>query len=296
MPISNASCSFIVLYILIRLTSSAPEAPSLVEIFKHHENFVSDKMEHYLHAYDKLFDTSRRNPIQLLELGVQNGGSLEIWRKYFTSPGATFIGVDIDTKVCNLDLPDGVETFCFDLSEQKNVIEFSNSRTFDIIIDDASHICSHVVKTFVLLFQSLKPGGVYVIEDMGTSYWKSHADCTYGLREPLKPITTIDFFKHLIDVIQIHHIDDQFWLSDFFAVLGKDLVVYFSRWIESVRFEDALIVVRKQKVEKSHSYKRVMTGTTAIVLPSRGPLFFSEYYQNAAELLSSIFRFAVDAL
>ena len=58
---------------------------------------VSDKWASYLTYYDALFAPLREAPISMLEIGIQNGGSLETWASYFTQ-ARQFIGCDIDPR------------------------------------------------------------------------------------------------------------------------------------------------------------------------------------------------------
>lgn len=62
---------------------------SLAQLYATHEGFVSDKWDIYLSEYERLFNRLRSEPVSVLEIGVQNGGSVEIWSKYF--PNATSI-------------------------------------------------------------------------------------------------------------------------------------------------------------------------------------------------------------
>src|SRR6516165_2890021 len=73
------------------------DSGSLCRIFVDHEGFASDKWEHYFPIYEAAFSKfiARGQPIRLLEIGVQNGGSLQIWSKYFPA-GSTIVGIDID--------------------------------------------------------------------------------------------------------------------------------------------------------------------------------------------------------
>jgi demethylmacrocin O-methyltransferase len=72
--------------------------------------------------------------------------------------------------------------------------------TPDVIIDDGSHINSHMIRTFEVLFPRLRAdGGIYVVEDVQTAYWPR-----YGGRPPGVPATPdrrtfIDFAKERVD-------------------------------------------------------------------------------------------------
>ncbi|NTW52387.1 MAG: class I SAM-dependent methyltransferase, partial [Chlorobiaceae bacterium] len=70
----------------------------LGEIYDKHQGKVSDKWRLYLDVYDRIFDSYRDEPVNLLEIGIQNGGSLELWSKYFRN-GKLFVGCDIN-KAC----------------------------------------------------------------------------------------------------------------------------------------------------------------------------------------------------
>lgn len=124
----------------------------------------------FLDVYERYFQQYRNSNITLLELGVLNGSSLKTWEKYFTN--GKIVGLDIDPSktVYNTD-----RTKIF-IGSQNNIelidsIKTSYPEGFDIIIDDASHINQLSFESFDLLYNSVKPGGFYVIED---------THCTYG--------------------------------------------------------------------------------------------------------------------
>ena len=56
---------------------------TLAKIYHDHRGKVSDKWALYISEYDRLFYPLRDREINVLEIGVQNGGSLEIWATYF---------------------------------------------------------------------------------------------------------------------------------------------------------------------------------------------------------------------
>lgn len=142
------------------------------------ERYDTDKIANrYLEWYDPILQPLVDQEVKVLEIGVDAGGSLLLWRDYF--PKGTITGVDVK-------LPEG-------LSDEDRIQLFRGSQSdttflsdvaaktapdgFDIIIDDASHIGALTKVAFWHLFDNhLKPSGLYVIEDWGTGYWDDWPD------------------------------------------------------------------------------------------------------------------------
>lgn len=75
---------------------------TLVDFYRHHKSGnVSDKWEIYLTEYDRIFLLFREALVDMLEIGVQNGGSLDIYAKYFTN-AKNIIGCDINPKCADI--------------------------------------------------------------------------------------------------------------------------------------------------------------------------------------------------
>jgi 23S rRNA U2552 (ribose-2'-O)-methylase RlmE/FtsJ len=129
------------------------------------DRYDTDKGPRYLSYYEKFFHPRKDKPVKLLELGVHNGGSLQMWRDYFVN--GTIFGVDISPP----SLPDytRIHLFSGDACEQQVfdlIAERTKTTIWDIIIDDASHMGGSSIKTFDMLFRDhLSPGGLYVLED-----------------------------------------------------------------------------------------------------------------------------------
>ena len=154
----------------------------------------------YTGHYDFHFSRFRKEAIKLLEIGIggygnpsEGGGSLKMWRDYFES--GHIYAFDISQKF-GLD-EERITTY------QGNQIddEFLNGLCdrhgeFDIIVDDGSHVPSHVIHTFNVLFPRLKNGGIYVVEDIQTSYWRSMGG---DLGNPSNLATPMNYFKSLCD-------------------------------------------------------------------------------------------------
>ena len=78
---------------------------TLNNIFAEHRGKVADKWSIYIVEYDRLFLEYRDRPIRLLEIGIQNGGSLEIWDKFFTH-AEKLVGCDINPDCAQLQFDD----------------------------------------------------------------------------------------------------------------------------------------------------------------------------------------------
>lgn len=138
--------------------------------------------------------------INLLEIGVggeenplAGGKSLKMWKKYF--PFGKIFSIDIYDKS---SLQENRIKIFQGNQVDKNFLERVTNEigTIDIIIDDGSHINEHVIETFKMLFPKLKDGGIYVVEDTQTSYWKDFG----GDSEDLSNAKTLmNFFKSLTD-------------------------------------------------------------------------------------------------
>jgi hypothetical protein len=122
----------------------------------------------YIEKYEMFFEASRNQKLKILEIGVDKGYSVKMWKEYF--PQGEIYAIDIvDKKEYEEDrITIGVGS--------QNDPEFLNSFNatygpFDIIIDDGSHINSDMTFSFNHLFPLLKAGGLYVVEDIHASYW-----------------------------------------------------------------------------------------------------------------------------
>jgi len=131
----------------------------------------SRKPDWYLAEYDRLFGCWRDLPIRLLELGIQRGHSMLIWKEYF--PRATIVGLDCDPRPERFP-QDSRFHFVQGGQDDPAVLDQAIAAAgapFDIIIDDASHLGYLTARSFSYLFPlALKRGGIYVIEDICTAF------------------------------------------------------------------------------------------------------------------------------
>lgn len=169
-------------------------------------DFGSDKEGAHFYAqhYQQHFQSRRRNRINLLEIGIggyenprDGGHSLRMWKAYF--PRGNIFGIDIHDKKC-ID-EKRIKTFRGSQSDgdflRKVAAEIG---TIDIVVDDGSHYNDDVISTFKTLFPLLSPNGIYVIEDLQTSYWNEFIGQQWGGSSDLKaPHTSMNFLKGLAD-------------------------------------------------------------------------------------------------
>lgn len=189
----------------------------------------------YAQHYEELFGRTRCKRINLLEIGVggeenprKGGNSLRMWRAYF--PKGHIFGVDLYDKSAH----NGARIQTFRGSQADP--EFLDTVVreigkIDVIIDDGSHINSHMISTFQHLFPHLADGGVYAVEDSQTSYWTG-----YGGKETDRNDTTtvMGYFKSLADCVNWREFKHSYTPN------------YFDLNIESIAFYHNLIVIKKR--------------------------------------------------
>lgn len=127
----------------------------------------------YGEIYDKYFRDYREIAMNICDIGIDEGSSLLANKEYFIN--ANIHGVDIDDK--SFYDSERIKTHIVDQNNENDINIFVNKMKndniqFDIIIDDASHDVIHQQVTFGKLFEILKPGGLYIIEDLGSSFFK----------------------------------------------------------------------------------------------------------------------------
>lgn len=143
----------------------------LLEIFVSNKGPLVDKWHHYIPIYDRYFSAFRGKKIRFLEIGVFKGGSLQMWRKYF-GKDAIIYGIDIDPSCARLDGISGQVRIGSqdDAAFLESVI--SEMGGVDVILDDGSHHMNHIRASLNVLFPKLTDGGIYMVEDLHTAFWK----------------------------------------------------------------------------------------------------------------------------
>ncbi|MCA0870196.1 class I SAM-dependent methyltransferase [Seohaeicola saemankumensis] len=142
----------------------------LLDLFAGNKGVVVHKWHHYIPIYERYFAQFRDRPVRFLEIGVNKGGSLQMWRRYF-GEAATLYGIDINPECAQFDGQAGQVR----IGSQADP-EFLNGVVdemggIDLVLDDGSHRMPHVRASFEVLYPRLETGGVYMIEDLHTAYY-----------------------------------------------------------------------------------------------------------------------------
>jgi hypothetical protein len=214
-----------------------PEGP-FATLFAEHEGREAVKWVHFFAIYDELFgpyaagfpspDASIR-PLRFLEIGVDRGGSLELWRKFF-GPDAVIFGIDINPSALipereDLEVRIGSQD---DPAFLAGVV--AEMGGVDVVLDDGSHVATHQRASFDVLFPLLSEDGLYVIEDTHTAYWWRHEG---GLR---RPGTIVQVAKAMVDGLS----------KSFYRAPVSRRARLAAREVSSIRFYDSIIAIAKQ--------------------------------------------------
>lgn len=203
----------------------------LREIF-HQSERQSDKWEPYFEIYEKHLSKFRGTNATIVEVGVQAGGSLEMWSKYFGTD-ATIIGIDIDPECLKLNYTQkNIQVVIGNQTNRDFWGQFFFGNKVDVLIDDGGHTMEQQVLTFENVFPRMSMGGVYICEDCHTSYMGSF---NAGVQQPQ---TFIEYAKSYVDVL------NSSWLEASQPELDRriDLV---NNGLSSVSFYDSMTVFEK---------------------------------------------------
>jgi hypothetical protein len=188
----------------------------------------------YTPIYASFLEPLRDQPLVVLELGIggyqykdRGGESLRMWEAYL--PHATIHGVDCYDKenmatnrvTIHKGRQDDPE-FLTKLIEQIGPP--------DVIIDDASHVCPLTITAFETLFPLLKPGGLYLCEDVHTSFWLDYQ----GDPDPKSPtLTTVKFFQQLTPQLSNDTLLEEHRTS-------------YAGYLEAIHFYRNLVIIKKR--------------------------------------------------
>lgn len=191
---------------------------------------VIHKWSQYFDVYQHHFARYRGKEVHFLEIGVQSGGSIELWRNYF-GPGLRYYGVEVNPYA--KPLFEGPNTKIFTGSQDDREFwrkALAEVPQLDIVLDDGGHTMKQQITTFEELYDRVKEGGTYMVEDTGTSYssFGGESDGKYGggLK---KPGTFMEMAKDKIDDLHGWYHKPTSFTTSTAAISFYDQIVVFEK-------------------------------------------------------------------
>jgi len=208
------------------------QAPNRLEAyFRANRGRKISKWPHYFAIYDRHFSPYRGGDVSVMEFGVGHGGSLEMWRDYF-GPRSRITGVDIDPGCAGLT-SEGISVVTGDQEDREFLRGLAGvAGPPDIVIDDGGHTMCQQIATLEEMWPQLRDGGVFLTEDVHTSYWGAYGG---GYR---RPGTFAEYAKDLIDRVNAWHSEDP-------GMLKPDA---WTRSVAGMHVYDSVIVLDKDQV------------------------------------------------
>lgn len=189
---------------------------------------VMHKWLHYFDVYHRHLQHLRGRPITFIEIGVFNGGSLPMWRDYF-GDRAHIVGVDINPECARYAAP-GIDVVIGDQGDRAFLRDLRDRFPgAHALIDDGGHTMEQQTATFEELYPYLDADGVYICEDLHTSYMAHYGG---GFR---RAGTFVEMAKALVDRLNAAHVQD--------GALAPD---EFTAGTDSLHFYDSMLVIERR--------------------------------------------------
>ena len=197
------------------------------DIHRHDPSKLVNKFAHYFPIYDRELWDMKNKSLTVLEIGVSQGGSLQMWERFF-GPHSTIIGIDINERHKKHESK-RIHIRIGSQSDKKFLNEIINEfGAPDVIIDDGSHMMKDITESFRYLYPKLSKNGVYIVEDLYTAYRKQFGG---GVDNPN---SFINISKDFVD---------QLYARD---IKGTELIPDFITYNTlSINFYNGIIVFRR---------------------------------------------------
>lgn len=200
---------------------------------------------HYTKVYAKLFKDIRNDSFKFLEIGIFKGYSAKMWEDFFPNADMHFIDItDSNIKYWS-------KRSRYDFLDQGDAAQLHQymdkvGGDFDVIIDDGGHFMNQQIVSFNVLFPYLKSGGMYIIEDLCTSYWKYYGGEGTFEQPQSGPGSTTELLKQLTD--DLNYYTARTCCADFDKIPANVLssLNAFQKNIESIHFYPNMCVIIKR--------------------------------------------------
>lgn len=240
----------------------------LQRYFEQNTGNLIHKWMHYFDIYQRHFERFRGTDVHILEIGVFHGGSLQMWKSYFGDKAKIF-GVDINP-LCKRLEEDQIKIFIGDQAD-KTFLRWLRREIprIDVLIEDGGHEMAQQINTFEVMYPHITPSGIYLCEDIHTSYLKEYGG---GYR---KRGTFIEYSKNLIDYLHAWHCGkiERLGVSDF------------TRSTYALHYYNCILVIEKKPIDKPYHRR-----TGKRIIPSMSTSFPAPLWKRAMRGLKSLGR------
>jgi 23S rRNA U2552 (ribose-2'-O)-methylase RlmE/FtsJ len=224
--------------------------------FEQNDKRLINKFDHYFDVYERYFSKFKNKKITIVEIGIYQGGSLQMWREYFGKE-ATIWGIDIDPRCKSLE----EENTHIIIGSQEDPIFLRSILDkigiIDILIDDGGHTQNQQIISFEELYKQVNPdGGIYLCEDVHTSYMN-----VYGGGHKRNG-SFIEYSKSIIDQ-----------LNAYYSEQGSLVINDITRTTNSIHFYDSIVVFEKKLMIPPSSK---MTGKWSFEYDTKKKSFFEK--------------------
>jgi hypothetical protein len=176
------------------------------------------KWDHYFDVYHTHFKKFRNEKVNICEIGIYSGGSLEMWKSYF-GDSCVIYGIDIES-ACKVYENENIRVFIGDQEDREFWKHFKEQNIkIDILIDDGGHSSEQQIITFEEMLPIMSPGGIYLCEDIHGGFHGFTA-YLYGVLNHLNSPNT------------------------------RDKPTSFQGWIKSINFYPFITVIEKRDTYK----------------------------------------------
>ncbi len=197
----------------------------------------------YTEPYSQWLVRFRDLPIKFLEIGIRKGDSVRLWEQYFKKADLHFIDIKLDEDAYRSERSKYYLVDQEDPEQLRNFIRTTGGE-FDVIIDDGGHTMNQQITSFVELFPHVKSKGVYIVEDLHTSYWVGGE--LHSRKNPYAP-TMVEFLKILID--KVNALGAISGMASHRREIDPNLLSrldYYQREIASIAFFDSVAMIEKR--------------------------------------------------
>lgn len=214
---------------------------SLTDIFNKYNTDKNSYAHNYTRQYEDLLKKYRNSEAKYLEIGVFNGGSIKAMREALKN-SKCILGIDINPSCKQYeDIENNIFVEIGDATDHKFIdYIYSKYGSFDIVLDDGSHINKDCIKSFELLFPLLNNNGIYIIEDTTVYKYQSFNNNEYP--------NILEYCKKFIDFLNQTRFDStegtKDFVSDPFKIIKKtDNIFEYS--IDKIEFGNSFVAVHK---------------------------------------------------